>query len=227
MKARRTVRRRTGRVSPSQLVRAATATGPTGRRASGCDQGGRVTTPDTSRHLGRTPGNVSTSGRVVHTSKRVTWLALGKTSAGYREQVPTPHYGQPRYRVIAEELRQRIESGIIAPGALLPAESALSAEFEAARGTVRQAIAALREAGLVATEHGRGTYATPHLPPCGLHGGSDTETEQRQVPADAELAALFAVEVGTALVEQQSLTRTNGAVGAVVRIYRLLQARPS
>lgn len=35
MKARRTVRRRTGRVAPSQLVRAATATGPTGRRASG------------------------------------------------------------------------------------------------------------------------------------------------------------------------------------------------
>ncbi|MET7960973.1 GntR family transcriptional regulator [Micromonospora zamorensis] len=141
----------------------------------------------------------------------------------YGEQVPTPHYGQPRYRAIADELRERIESGVIAPGALLPAESALTAEFEAARGTVRQAIAALREAGLVATEHGRGTYANPRLQECGLDEGSETETQQRQVAADSELAALFAVEVGAALVEQQSLTRTNGAVGTVVRTYRLLQ----
>ncbi|MEV4499179.1 GntR family transcriptional regulator [Micromonospora arborensis] len=139
--------------------------------------------------------------------------------------MPTPHYGQPRYRVIAQQLRERIESGVIPPGALLPAESALTAEFEAARGTVRQAIAALREAGLVATEHGRGTYATPHQRECGLDKGSETETQQRQVAADAELAALFAVEVGAALVEQQSLTRTNGAVGSVVRTYRLLRTK--
>ncbi|MEV1317888.1 GntR family transcriptional regulator [Micromonospora arborensis] len=137
--------------------------------------------------------------------------------------MPTPHYGQPRYRAIAEELRSRIASGVIAPGALLPAESTLTAEFQAARGTVRQAIAALREAGLVATEHGRGTYATARLRERELDEGSETETQQRQVAADAELAALFAVEVGATLVEQQSLTRTNGAVGTVVRTYRLLQ----
>ncbi|MGC4860026.1 GntR family transcriptional regulator [Micromonospora sp. DT41] len=137
--------------------------------------------------------------------------------------MPTPHYGQPRYRVIAEELRGRIESGVIPPGALLPTESALTTEFRAARGTVRQAIAALREAGLVATEHGRGTYATPCPRERGLAEGSETETQQRQVAADAGLAALFAVEIGAALVEQQSLTRTNGVVGTVVRTYRLLQ----
>ncbi|GGO10956.1 GntR family transcriptional regulator [Micromonospora parathelypteridis] len=137
--------------------------------------------------------------------------------------MPTPHYGQPRYRVIADELKARIESGFIPPGALLPAESALTAQFQAARGTVRQAIAALREAGLVTTEHGRGTYATPRRHERGPDEGSETETQQRHVAADAELAALFAVEVGTALMEQQRLTRTNGAVGTVVRTYRLLQ----
>ncbi|MFF5178516.1 GntR family transcriptional regulator [Micromonospora sp. NPDC000316] len=136
--------------------------------------------------------------------------------------MPTPHYGQPRYRAIAEELKERIESGVIPPGALLPTESALTAEFRAARGTVRQAIAALREAGLVATEHGRGTHATPRQHERRRDEGSETETQQRQVAADPELAALFAVEVGTTLIEQQSLARTNGAVGKVVRIYRLL-----
>ncbi|WP_432902016.1 GntR family transcriptional regulator [Micromonospora matsumotoense] len=137
--------------------------------------------------------------------------------------MPTPHYGQPRYRTIADELRKRIESGTIPPGALLPAESALTAEFRAARGTVRQAIAALRDADLVVTDHGRGTYAAPRRNAPEQNGGSEPETQQRQVLADAELAALFAVDVGTALLEQQTLTRTNGAVGTVVRTYRLLQ----
>ncbi|MGW3619199.1 GntR family transcriptional regulator [Micromonospora arida] len=139
--------------------------------------------------------------------------------------MPTPHYGQPRYRAIAEALSERIEGGVIPPGTLLPAESALSAEFQAARGTVRQAIAALREAGLVATEHGRGTYATTRQHGHGLDEGSKTETQQRQVAADAELAALFAVKVGTALMEQQSLTRTDGTVRTVVRTYRLIQTK--
>ncbi|WFE95640.1 GntR family transcriptional regulator [Micromonospora sp. WMMD987] len=137
--------------------------------------------------------------------------------------MPTPHYGQPRYRTIADELRERIESGVIPPGALLPAESALTAEFRAARGTVRQAIAVLREAGLVITDHGRGTYAGPRRNASERDGSSETETQQRRVAADAELAALFAVEVGTSLLEQQSLTRTSGVVGTVVRTYRLLR----
>ncbi|WP_191971279.1 GntR family transcriptional regulator [Micromonospora aurantiaca (nom. illeg.)] len=134
--------------------------------------------------------------------------------------MPTPHYGQPRYRVIADELRRRIESRAIPSGSLLPAESALTTEFRASRGTIRQAIAVLRDEGLVATEHGRGTYANPNRPD-GPGEEPKVETRERQVAADPELAALFAVEVGAALVEQQNVTLTNGAVGAVVRIYRL------
>ncbi|MEU7615896.1 GntR family transcriptional regulator [Micromonospora rifamycinica] len=135
--------------------------------------------------------------------------------------MPTPHYGQPRYRTIADELRQRIESGSIPPGTLLPTESALTAEFRASRGTIRQAIAALRVERLVVTEHGRGTYASPHGRKSGPEEASETETRQRQIAADAELAALFATDVGSALLEQQHLTRSNGAVVTVVRTYRL------
>ncbi|MFG2057857.1 GntR family transcriptional regulator [Micromonospora sp. NPDC048930] len=135
--------------------------------------------------------------------------------------MPTPHYGQPRYRVIADELRERIESGLIPPGTLLPTESTLTAEFRAARGTIRQAIAVLREAGLVATEHGRGTYASARRHESGLEEGSASETRKRQIPADPELAALFDVDVGAVLIEQQRVDRTNGVVRTVVRTYRL------
>ncbi|WP_167457632.1 GntR family transcriptional regulator [Micromonospora noduli] len=139
--------------------------------------------------------------------------------------MPTPHYGQPRYRAIADELRERIETGAIPPGALLPTESTLTAEFRAARGTVRQAIAALRADGYVTTEHGRGTHASRRLPAGQETTAGPSTTAQREVAADSELAALFAVEVGTALIEWQSIDRSRGTVEAVVRTYRLL--RPS
>ncbi|MEU8126017.1 GntR family transcriptional regulator [Micromonospora sp. NPDC049049] len=138
--------------------------------------------------------------------------------------MPTPHYGQPRYRVIADELKKRIEGGVIPAGSLLPSESALCAEFQAARGTIRKAIAVLRNASLVATEHGRGTYA--NLQPGGGQTDEDLESEtlQRQVLADIELAALFDVDVGAVLIEQQLVDRRNGAVSRVVRTYRSLRS---
>ncbi|MFG2008986.1 GntR family transcriptional regulator [Micromonospora sp. NPDC048868] len=135
--------------------------------------------------------------------------------------MPTPHYGLPRYRVIADQLRERIENGAIPPGALLPAETALTAEFRASRGTIRQAIAALREAGLATTEHGRGTYANAYP-----DRFSDAQTRRREIAADAELAALFDVEVGATLVEHQSVTRTESKVETVMRVYRLRQTGP-
>ncbi|WP_431885358.1 GntR family transcriptional regulator [Micromonospora wenchangensis] len=139
--------------------------------------------------------------------------------------MPTPHYGQPRYRTIADEIRQRIESGEIPPGSLLPTESNLTVEFRASRGTVRQAIAALRSENLVVTEHGRGTYADPSRGRTGIGGAIEMETRQRPVAADPELAAIFAVETGTTLLEQQDIKRAGGAAKAVVRTYRLPESK--
>ncbi|WP_158273770.1 GntR family transcriptional regulator [Micromonospora sp. RP3T] len=135
--------------------------------------------------------------------------------------MPTPHYGQPRYRAIADELRERIASGAIPPGALLPPESALTSEFRASRGTIRQAIAVLREECTVATEHGRGTYAAPRRGESALGEGPQLETQKRHVAADIELASLFAVEVGSPVIEEQTITRADGAVKTVARIYQL------
>ncbi|MDG4796393.1 GntR family transcriptional regulator [Micromonospora sp. WMMD1082] len=128
--------------------------------------------------------------------------------------MPTPRYGQPRYRVIADELRKRIESGAIPSGALLPTESAIAAEFHVARGTIRKAIAALREEGQVATEQGRGTYVAQHRQ-------TPSEVRQREIPADVRLAALFQVEVGTLLIEQEKVIRQVDRVGEVALIYHV------
>jgi GntR family transcriptional regulator len=60
-----------------------------------------------------------------------------------------------RHARIASTLRRQIESGALAAGAPLPSEAQLSAEFDVSRGTVRQALAALRAEGLIAGGRGR------------------------------------------------------------------------
>jgi DNA-binding GntR family transcriptional regulator len=64
----------------------------------------------------------------------------------------------PAYRQLADILRRQIESGKLQPDSQLPSETTLIQEYEVARGTVRQAIAVLRDSGLVVTVQGRGTF---------------------------------------------------------------------
>lgn len=62
------------------------------------------------------------------------------------------------YRQIADHLRDAINNGELAPGEQLPSERDLMTQYDAARGTVRQAIALLRAEGLIETEHGKGAF---------------------------------------------------------------------
>jgi GntR family transcriptional regulator len=62
----------------------------------------------------------------------------------------------PAYQRIASELRGLITSGELAPGALLPSQQDLQDQYGVARMTVRQAIAALVNEGLVTSQQGKG-----------------------------------------------------------------------
>jgi len=66
----------------------------------------------------------------------------------------------PVYRQLAEILKQRIESGALAPRRPIPSEKQLQDEFGVSRGTVRHAVARLRDEGYVYTVAQRGTYVT-------------------------------------------------------------------
>lgn len=65
---------------------------------------------------------------------------------------------RPLYRQVADQLEERIASGTLRPGFPLPAEKAIQSEFGVSRTTVRQAMAVLRDAGLVITRRAFGTY---------------------------------------------------------------------
>jgi GntR family phosphonate transport system transcriptional regulator len=69
--------------------------------------------------------------------------------------------GVSLWRRIADELEQAIVRGQFAAGGRLPGEIELAEKFGVNRHTVRRAIAALAERGLVRAERGSGTYVEP------------------------------------------------------------------
>jgi len=107
------------------------------------------------------------------------------------------------YRMIAEDLRRKIESGELPrdaegrqdPSAPLPTENDLQKGFGASRNTIRDAIKWLISLGLVETRAGQGTYVVPKkIPfvttltgdPVSRHGGetlilpAESETSDRE-----------------------------------------------
>jgi GntR family transcriptional regulator len=82
----------------------------------------------------------------------------------------------PMYRVIAEELRQEIESGALEPGSQLPTEFELRDRFSASRNTIRDAVKSLVALGLVVTRPGQGTFVTQQIDPFVTTLSAEAET---------------------------------------------------
>lgn len=65
---------------------------------------------------------------------------------------------RPLYKQLADLLREQINSGALAPGQDLPAQTALAAEYDLGRDAVQDALGVLRTEGLIVTERGRPAY---------------------------------------------------------------------
>lgn len=65
--------------------------------------------------------------------------------------------GEPlKYKEIADDLRRRIDDGQFLPGQKLPAERKLAADYDIAQGTLRQALAVLKDEGILTSRVGSG-----------------------------------------------------------------------
>lgn len=64
----------------------------------------------------------------------------------------------PPWRMVADDLRRRIESGEFTSGSPLPSLSVLEDEYKVSRTTARKAVMALSNDGLVESVRGWGTF---------------------------------------------------------------------
>ena len=77
----------------------------------------------------------------------------------YGDLVSVDHDAEtPLWIQLASILRAQIQSGELRPGRIMPSETTLMQEHGLARGTVRKAIDALVDEGLVNRVQGRGTF---------------------------------------------------------------------
>jgi GntR family transcriptional regulator, N-acetylglucosamine utilization regulator len=144
----------------------------------------------------------------------------------------------PLYRQIEADLRDRIRSGALRPGAQVPPEPDLMAAYRVSRATVRQALAGLLAEGALEIRRGLGTYvAAPRFEHTiggfysfsreierhGLVPGTRV-LDLRTQPATEPVAEALGVSVGTRVVALRRL-RLAGTDPLVVETSHLPAAR--
>lgn len=77
------------------------------------------------------------------------------------EDAPRAPNATAKHRVIAAEIVERIRAGELRPNLPIPSEKQLMQQHDAAKVTVRNAVAFLREQGWVFTVPARGSYVSP------------------------------------------------------------------
>lgn len=126
---------------------------------------------------------------------------------------------------IAEILTAEISAGHFPPASRLPTETALAERFGVNRHTLRQAIGALSDAGLVSVQHGRGTFVRP-APVIEYPLGARTRFSEilsqqsrladgellsvRESPATAEVAAALGLAADSPIMILEVLRRADG-----------------
>lgn len=111
---------------------------------------------------------------------------------------------QPIYMQIVEQIRQMVAQGELKPGDQLPTVRQLAADLRVNFNTVARAYRILDDAGLISTQHGRGTYVweTPSeesLQQLRRHG---LEELTRQYVWEAIRLGYSTVEIQQAVIQQ-------------------------
>jgi GntR family transcriptional regulator len=122
----------------------------------------------------------------------------------------------------AEALRERIIDGVYAPGDRMPSATAIAEEFGIDRGTAARVLAELRNAGLIITKPGSGSFVRTFEPILRSFPGrlfawregqaiQDADTGKRpravevrigEVPASDEVAGAFGLAAGVPVLRR-------------------------
>lgn len=90
----------------------------------------------------------------------IVYLVRGRGTFVGPEDAPRVSKTPRPYERIAAEIAERIKAGELRPDFPIPSETTLMQQYDVAKGTVRRAVALLREQGWVFTVEKRGSYVS-------------------------------------------------------------------
>lgn len=130
----------------------------------------------------------------------------------------TPRERRSAGQRIADDLRHKIlqaENGLL-PGVLLPPENRMAKQYNVSRPTLREALAILREEGLIATVTGQGSVVRQRPAP-------DPDVTEAVMPP-TEVAALLETAPGELVTRRRQLFYQGDLLVEVVLRYGRIQA---
>lgn len=153
----------------------------------------------------------------------------------------TKAIGDTLHGNVANYIRSKIYAKEWGAGTCIPSEHQLMEEFGISRGTVRKAIKALVDEGLLKKEHGRGTFVSePHI----VHPGGDRpfsfaeslaeqgisfETEvlnKERIEATPEVAEKLQIKQGDPVLKLRRVRRAGGKAIMVLDSWTPLEICP-
>lgn len=107
---------------------------------------------------------------------------------------------EPPYARIVAELRDRIESGALAPGERVPSTREITRQWGVAMATATKALSALRQAGLVRAVPGVGTVVDTHEPE-----PTTTQATHRRPATDSALTVARIVATALEIADAEGI----------------------
>lgn len=139
-------------------------------------------------------------------------MTAGNVEALWERAVFSPVPVRNAFEVTVERLAQSIRLGVVADGLRLPPERELADTFGVSRETLREAIRALRDAGLVESRRGRGGGTFVVAPKPRRPRGSEASRRMLRKSLEDTLDLRRVVEPGaTALAAGRTLTAADRA----------------
>jgi GntR family transcriptional regulator len=123
---------------------------------------------------------------------------------------------EPLYRQIADDLRNKIESGELVQGSQLATEIEFREQYNASRNTVRDAIKWLTTLGLVETRPGQGTFVVKKVNPFVTTLSGDPESGGEEGVYLAQVAA--SGRIPTSSPPKVEIQQATGVVARTLRL---------
>jgi GntR family transcriptional regulator len=151
----------------------------------------------------------------------------------YLAAVVTADAARPLYRIVAQQILERIDSGTWPANTRLPSEAELCSLFKVGRNTLRHALKELGDSGILKTVHGVGTFVADSRTAKTaqyLYGFSQEMRlagktvssrvlESELVEADAALARRLEIQLGAPVAYLHRQRMVDGEPTALERAY--------